>query len=124
MYFDVRCVPVACSVRDMNVDGMLSHRVIGAVVTLSILQVLVTIVLVRIVSVIAFSRCHVDAFQVVDGRFFFFSTSPSACHCRNAGKGCFIAKRTKRFLDVRALVMDRRACVKRAAHEPPKSSSL
>ena len=34
MYVDVRCVPVACSVRDMNVDGMLLHRVLGVVVTL------------------------------------------------------------------------------------------
>ena len=34
MYVDVRCVPVACSVRDMNVDGMPLHRVIDEVVTL------------------------------------------------------------------------------------------
>ena len=98
MYFDVRCVPVTCSVRDMHVDGMLLHRVIGVVVKLQTLQVLVTMVLVRIVCVIAFSRYHVDAFQVLDGRCF-FSTSPSAwslSECRQ--KGCLMVKRTKKIL--------------------------
>ena len=95
MYFDVRCVPVTCSVRDMHVDGMLLHRVIGVVVKLQTLQVLVTMVLVRIVCVIAFSRYHVDAFQVLDGRVVF-----SPRHPRHGTVGMQARSAPKKFLDV------------------------
>ena len=54
---------------------------------------------------------------------FFFTWHSSAYHCRNAGKDCLIAKRTKRFSDVACACIGPPRKRERAAHEPPTSSS-
>ena len=83
------------------------------------IQVFVTVVLVRIVCVIAFSQYNVDAFQVVDGLCFFLHVTLGRSL---SWTRCLIAKRTKRLLDVACASDDRARLRERAAHEPQRSA--